>query len=375
MRYFMTQNLPEKQTQNNQIVEKSRNEGLIPHEPEGGTYKVSGKDAPTSKQVQLWANEQAISVKILEVGKNDEMAWARMQAINNETGQTVEDEVILRYEDIQERKMIDLVDKSIKNAPRNAKKTPLIKDLSNPLLVNEEGKVVANLTPRGIIHMKKQMVNFKYTAERTAQTMATRRVQDKILNREWRTKEERQAEEEERNMVQESIENEKRPPVKETPDPQNEKSDLQDEKQEKEKQQKREKKESKTTKQKTATDDENGVKRIRTFTKKPQEQMKKKSEKPETKTKTEEHPHQEEQTQQVKTEVQGNEIIDQSKWDELQKLNPMALVDRLIAIYKDTGKKPTKSMIQKNLDHLQDQKMIDSPKHMICTDYLKELKL
>ena len=54
------------------------------------------------------------------------------------------------------------------------------------------------------------MVNFKYTAERTAQTMATRRVQDKILNREWRTKEERQAEEEERNMVQESIEK-KRP--------------------------------------------------------------------------------------------------------------------------------------------------------------------
>jgi len=375
----MTQNSLKKQTQNNQIVKnedvKSRNEGLIPHKPEGGTYKVSGKDAPTSKQVQLWANEQAISVKILEVGKNDEMAWARMKAINNETGQTVEDEVILRYEDIQERKMIDLVDKSIKNAPRNAKKTPLIQDLSNPLLVNEEGKVVANLTTRGILHMKKQMVNFRYTAERTAQTMATRRVQDKILNREWRTKEERQAEDAERNMVKESIENEKRPPVKETPDPQNEKSDLQDEKQEKEKPQKKEKKESKTTKQKTAPDDEKGVKRVRTFTKKQQEQMKKKSEKPETKTKTEEQPHQEEPTQPVKTEVQGNEIIDQSKWDDLQKLNPMALVDRLIAIYKDTGKKPTKSVIQKSLDYMQDQKMIESPKHMICTDYLQDLKL
>ena len=57
------------------------------------------------------------------------MAWARMQAINNETGQTVEDEVILRYEDIQERKMIDLVDKSIKKRTEKRQENTIDKGL------------------------------------------------------------------------------------------------------------------------------------------------------------------------------------------------------------------------------------------------------
>lgn len=375
----MTQNLPEQRKQNKGIAKKedvkSSNEGLIPHKPEGGTYKVSGKDAPTSKQVQLWANEQAISVKILEVGKNDEMAWARMKAINNETGQTVEDEVILRYEDIQERKMIDLVDKSIKNAPRNAKKTPLIKDLSNPLLVNEEGKVVANLTTRGIIHMKKQMVNFRYTAERTAQTMATRRVQDKILNREWRTKEERQAEDAERNMVEESIANERRPPVKEEEEKPREKKDKQDEPKKQEKKGKKAKKQEKKETKKEAPDEQKRVEGVRIFSKKQQEELKQRKQKAKTETKTGKQPHENDEETSDKTEVNANEIIDQADGEELGKLNPMSLVDRLIAKYKDSGQKPTKSVIQKSLDYMQNQKMIEGTKHMICSDYLSDLNL
>jgi hypothetical protein len=42
----MTQNLPEKQTQNNQIVEKSRNEGLIPHEQKEERIRFQGKMHP-----------------------------------------------------------------------------------------------------------------------------------------------------------------------------------------------------------------------------------------------------------------------------------------------------------------------------------------
>jgi DNA polymerase III gamma/tau subunit len=356
---------------------KGRDTTPVKHRAKGGTYKVSGnaEEAPTSAQVQLWANEQAISSEKREVFKDGKTAMATMRAINMNTGQFVDDTVILLYDHVQEKMMVELVDRTIEKAPRGAKKTPLIADLTEPLLVNEEGHVVANLTPRGIIKMKKQLVNYWHTAERTAQTMASRRAQDKILNKEWRTKQEIKDEEEERSSVDQMIKDQKEPEVKEKP----KQEDKKDEKKPKEKaEKKKETKKKRATTQKTkgkTADEKAGAKGVRTFTKKQKDEMKKSKEKRES---TEDKQSDQEDTK-TKTESSkenaDTETIDNDDDKELNELNPMALVDRLITRIKDKGEEPNKKVLHSILTDLRKQKIINPAKFRICRDYLMDLDL
>ena len=144
----------------------------------------------------MWANEKEINLLVIDSGKDDEQAWAKCRAVIAKTGQFVESRVVLRYKDVEERLMITQVKKILKEAPRGATETPVLKSLKEPLLINEEGRIMANYKPYGLMEFMKKMSNYRYTAERTAETMAARRAQWKILNKEWKDEFERKSEEE-----------------------------------------------------------------------------------------------------------------------------------------------------------------------------------
>ena len=78
--------------------------------------------------------------------------------------------------------MISQVEKILKKAGRRSGPTPTLNDLAEPLIVTEDGRIMANYTPRGLMEFMKQMVNYRYTAERTAETMAARRAEWKIFS-------------------------------------------------------------------------------------------------------------------------------------------------------------------------------------------------
>lgn len=178
----------------NQETVKKPIDKLIDHKPEGGMYPMTGGPVPKSSQIQMWANEKNISLETIDVGKDDDQAWAKVRAIVTETGQFVESMVVLRYRDVEQRKMISQVDKIIKESGKRSGSTPTIRDMSEPFIVTDDGRIMANYTPRGLMDFMKQMVNYRYTAERTAETMAARRAEWKILNKEWKDETEANAE-------------------------------------------------------------------------------------------------------------------------------------------------------------------------------------
>jgi len=176
-------NLPAKQKKG--VVKKKPVDIPYDHEEEGGFYVTSGKKAPKSTQVQMWANERNISLETLEMDKDNIKAWAKVRATNVKTGQVVEAKVILVYKQIQDKMMIDLAEDPTKAGSDGRSKAWMFKDVKQPLLINEDGEIVANLNTKGMLHVKKQLVNYIYTAERKAETFAATRAFKKILNKDW----------------------------------------------------------------------------------------------------------------------------------------------------------------------------------------------
>ena len=143
-------------------VTKNKLDEIVEHEPEGGQYPTPGGPAPKSSQIQMWANEKEINLLVIDSGKDDEQAWAKCRAVIAKTGQFVESRVVLRYKDVEERLMITQVKKILKEAPRGATETPVLKSLKEPLLINEEGRIMANYKPYGLMEFMKKMSNYRY---------------------------------------------------------------------------------------------------------------------------------------------------------------------------------------------------------------------
>lgn len=310
---------------------------IVEHEPEGGRYPMTGGPVPKSSQIQMWANEKNISLEVIENGKNSTEAWAKVRAIVQETGQFVESRVILRYEDVEQRKMITEVNKILKEAPRKKGPTPTLKDLAEPLLISEDGRVVANYTERGLMKFMTDMVNYRYTAERTAETMASRRAEWKILNKEWKDKEEMEGEyledyQEEQEISKPSPVNDKKKMEKP-----NQGSQKEVKKQENPKQNTEEKK-KKVKKQQTNTDVET------------------------TK-------------QSTKKDNENKESEDNLNEKEINNLGSTELVDKLIKKMEDKGETPTKQLLNKKLVQCRKKKIITPAKFRICRDYLFSLDM
>ena len=165
---------------NKGVVKKKPAEIPYDHEAEGGFHVTSGKKAPRGTQVQMWANEKDVTLELLDSGKDDKQAWATVRAINNKTGQFVDSRVILIYKQVQDKKMIELAENPYKRDSKGQTKEWMFEDPKNPLLIGENGEIMANLNAKGMICVKKQMINYIYTAERTAETMAATRAEKKI---------------------------------------------------------------------------------------------------------------------------------------------------------------------------------------------------
>lgn len=174
---------------------------------QGGFYKAGNKQVPDAMRTQEDANEKNIPVEIIRTEQTDEYAEAIVRAWLPDKSQYVDDAVHHQFSVIRELKALEYLEKQVSGNSVYFRGSPIqmFEDLSQPF--NKNGDPI--LTGVGYLKLLTEMARFKNFALRDAITKATRRAQLKILNREWRDKEEIQAEKSEEKMVKESIEEQK----------------------------------------------------------------------------------------------------------------------------------------------------------------------
>lgn len=184
--------------------------GELKHEIKGKKIKHGDNEEPDSWLAQKYANEQVINTEIVKAVQTKDYAEVITRAINPLTGQYVEDIIHHDFDTIFMKKAIELIDKTLKKAPKGQKKTVFIEDLKNPLILTDDDKLIPNFTNRGKMKMAKEMINFKNFALRDATTKSMRRAQLKIVNKDWKESEEKIEEIMEREVVQEMIKEQQR---------------------------------------------------------------------------------------------------------------------------------------------------------------------
>jgi len=214
----MEENMPATIDYKDNVPDKKKKQNLdtpgaeLPHTIEGSRYRTGMKNtAPDSMLAQKWANENAINLEIREKEQTKDHILAIVRATNPSNGQFVDDIVYHDFDTTKLKKTLDFIDSSIKKIRGKGRKTPYIKDIKEPLLYGENGEIFPNLTPRGHIKMAKEMINFWNFGLRDAVTKASRRAYLKILNYEWKDKEEINEEYLEREAVQRMIDERKDP--------------------------------------------------------------------------------------------------------------------------------------------------------------------
>lgn len=181
--------------QDGKLAKRKITEGK--HTVRGGFYDAGQGKVPDAWTVQMWANENKIDVVIREHGYTGNGCFCVVEAIDNKTGQRVQDIVEHNFDIIRKKRMLDLIDKAIKRADAGQKRFKYFKDLKDPVIFGENGEFMPNLTSEGQLHLIKQQVNFENFAIRDAQSKAMSRAVLKILNKEWREEEEIELEQEE----------------------------------------------------------------------------------------------------------------------------------------------------------------------------------
>lgn len=166
---------------------------------EGGFYKVGDKKIPDAYKIQGELNNlieksgRSFNLLIIECDKNDDKAWAKVRVEDNDTHQSIEDEVVHHYNTLRDAFLLDLLN-SYEKALRQGKQAvnPIegFDEFNKPILTKEAQKSIVIRT-----------LKFKQFAERDAITKAASRAYLKILNREWRSKEELASEQLEVELV------------------------------------------------------------------------------------------------------------------------------------------------------------------------------
>ncbi|HMC00717.1 MAG TPA: hypothetical protein VKN14_06750 [Flavobacteriaceae bacterium] len=162
---------------------------------EGGFYKVAGgKEVPDAPKIESEINKlvedsgRVLNLIILDFGKDDEKAWARVRVEDGLTKQFKDDGVIHHYNTLQDAFLLDLI--TAFEEQRKDKWTKKLICPDNPIegldpITNKP--LLTFFSKRAIII---RLLKFKQFAERDAITKAASRAYLKMLNREWRTKEE-----------------------------------------------------------------------------------------------------------------------------------------------------------------------------------------
>lgn len=164
----------------------------------GDDYTYSGKsDVPDSAKVQKMTNENKspIGTENISHGKDNEKAWAVVRATDLLTGAFVESVVIFTWDIARETMIRDII------VQYSEKKKP------NPVISWNGKDGLPVLTPEASKDLFFRYTRFRAFAERTANTQAARSAQLKLLNQEWREKDEIAMEMLERRVVGQGVQN------------------------------------------------------------------------------------------------------------------------------------------------------------------------
>jgi hypothetical protein len=173
----------------------------------GGFYRIQTSDGktkrvPDARLFSSLSNAKKISIEIIETIKTGEYAKAHVRAITTD-GHYREAEVVHNYRDVMQDKLLSMI-KTDKEEYTRWCKFPVNKDkkwskgffhdLHNPFTIDESGNMLPDLSLWGKKKIVKDMIQFKKTAERDATTKAETMAIKKLLNQEWREKEEQESE-------------------------------------------------------------------------------------------------------------------------------------------------------------------------------------
>jgi hypothetical protein len=180
-------------------IEEAKAERFL--QQRGSQYKVQGRERPDSHMIQKIANKHGISVELIEATQTDDCAHIVVRGHLN--GQYVDAVVHHDFKTEYQLKVIEIVSKNPDILDHWEGTEPVIKDGAK-IKVNENGRDVLKDAKYFIVHA---LLSFKKFALRDGRTKAAAIAEAMLLNQDFREPEERESEEAESRLVQETIEN------------------------------------------------------------------------------------------------------------------------------------------------------------------------
>lgn len=154
------------------------------HRKRARTYRTEDGEAPTAAMVNRNANRHRMCTEVLEYVVTDELVRAKVRVTDPTTGQYKEDGVAFTRNAFIAKKTVDIISKHIK-------KNPGLVVSVDPVTMRPELSDTAMIydMPAKLFVAKEVLKSWNFLG-RFAITTAERRCQDKLLNAEWREKEE-----------------------------------------------------------------------------------------------------------------------------------------------------------------------------------------
>jgi hypothetical protein len=164
---------------------------------------VQGKERPDSHMIQKIANKHGISVELIEATQMDDCAHIVVRG--HLSGQYVDAVVHHDFNTEYQLKVIEIVSRNPEILDHWEGTEPVIKQGAK-IMVNENGRDVVKDAKYFIVHA---LLSFKKFALRDGRTKAAAIAESMLLNQDFRDPEEKDSEEAEARIVQESIDNRK----------------------------------------------------------------------------------------------------------------------------------------------------------------------
>lgn len=169
----------------------------------GSSYKVQGKERPDAHQIQRIANEHKISVEILSAVHTDAFVEVMVRAHLN--GQFCDAVVHHEFKDEFLLKTMEVLNKNPEILDHWEGTEPVIKEGAK-IKVKEDGRDILKDAKYFIVH---SLLTWKKFSMRDARTKAAAIAEAMLLNQDFREPEEKQSEEDEATLIQNSIKNRK----------------------------------------------------------------------------------------------------------------------------------------------------------------------
>jgi hypothetical protein len=154
------------------------------HRKRARTYRTEDGCVPTAAMVNRNANRHRFCTEVLEYIVTDDLVRAKVRVTDPVTGQYKEDGVAFTRNAFIAKKTIDIISKHIKKNPNlvvSVDPATLRPELSDTAMIYD--------MPAKLFVAKEVLKSWNFLG-RFAITTAERRCQDKLLNAEWREKEE-----------------------------------------------------------------------------------------------------------------------------------------------------------------------------------------